>query len=99
MYKRQASGHLDFTNDFEESVFKIEPKIKQIKSKLLDLRASKALLSGSGASVFAMFDNEEKRQDAIVAFKDTNVRTFAVETISRLKYREFLEPCKFLLPK
>lgn len=94
------SGHLKFTNDFEGSVFKIEPEIKHLKQKLLQLGAREALLSGSGASVFAIFDNAEKQQFAISAFESyTNIRKFAVKTISRLEYRKFFKSCEYLLPK
>lgn len=98
--ERVESGHLNFINDFEESVFKIEPRIKLIKEKLLDFGANVALLSGSGASVFAVFDNEEKQQVALSAFKsEFNLRKFAVRTVSQQEYKNFLEPCKHLLPK
>lgn len=94
------SGHLSFINDFEKSVFKIEPELKRIKEKLLDSGADVALLSGSGASVFAIFDNEEKQQFALKAFEsEKEMRKFAVRTISRREYIDFLKPCKHLLPK
>lgn len=94
------SGHLKFINDFEESIFKIEPRIKQIKEQLLNLGAKSALLSGSGASVFAVFDNENQQQVALSAFEsENNLRKFAVKTVSRQEYRDSLEPCKHLLPK
>jgi 4-diphosphocytidyl-2C-methyl-D-erythritol kinase len=46
-------------------------------------------MSGSGASVFAVFENEETRQatqDALAEERDW--RKFAVATISREKWRE-----------
>jgi 4-diphosphocytidyl-2-C-methyl-D-erythritol kinase len=49
-------------NDFETSVFQTAPEIKRVKNKLLESGAIQALLSGSGASVFAIFDKEETRQ-------------------------------------
>ena len=45
-------------NDFETSVFKRHPEIAEIKSKLLNLRAVYAAMSGSGSSVFGIFENE-----------------------------------------
>ena len=45
-------------NDFEPSVFKLFPKISELKSKLLDLGAVYAAMSGSGSSVFGLFKNE-----------------------------------------
>lgn len=86
-------------NDFEASVFRIAPEIKIVKEKLLSFGAKNALLSGSGASVFAMFDKEETRQAAQKAIvNEKNWRMFAVATISRAQYREALKPCISLLP-
>ena len=86
-------------NDFEPSVFKIQPEIKRVKEKLLELGASRALLSGSGASVFAVFDKQETRQTTLKALEDRhNWRMFAVATISRNKYREALEMSEKLFP-
>lgn len=45
-------------NDFEISVFKQFPKVKEVKEILYELGASYASLSGSGASVFGLFDRE-----------------------------------------
>lgn len=43
-------------NDFEASVFLKYPEIEQIKSKLYQMGAICSLMSGSGSSVFAIFD-------------------------------------------
>jgi 4-diphosphocytidyl-2-C-methyl-D-erythritol kinase len=43
-------------NDFETSVFSKYPEIEQIKSKLYQSGALFSLMSGSGSSVFAIFD-------------------------------------------
>lgn len=45
-------------NDFERSVFPKFPQIAEVKQVLLDLGATYAAMSGSGASVFAIFDKE-----------------------------------------
>lgn len=45
-------------NDFEKSVFKKYPEIKSIKDKLYSLDASFASMSGSGSSVFGIFEEE-----------------------------------------
>lgn len=78
-------------NDFEQSVFAMFPEIADAKQRLLDLGAVNASLSGSGASVFAIFDNEETRQAAYKALdQESTWRKFVVSTISRQKYREAL---------
>ncbi|KQC01900.1 4-(cytidine 5'-diphospho)-2-C-methyl-D-erythritol kinase [Pedobacter sp. Hv1] len=43
-------------NDFEESVFEQYPEIDEIKTKLYAAGATFALMSGSGSSVFAIFE-------------------------------------------
>jgi 4-diphosphocytidyl-2-C-methyl-D-erythritol kinase len=79
-------------NDFESSVFSFAPEIKRAKETLLELGAVTALLSGSGASVFGLFDTEETRQTAQKALENEfNRRSFAVATISRNEYREALK--------
>jgi 4-diphosphocytidyl-2-C-methyl-D-erythritol kinase len=47
-------------NDFEKSVFEKHPEIGDIKSTLLRFGASFALMSGSGSSVFGLFDDYEQ---------------------------------------
>ena len=78
-------------NDFEASVFAAYPEIARVKQTLLDLGAVNAAMSGSGASVFAVFDNKETRQAAQKALDhESTWRKFAVSTISRAQYREAL---------
>ncbi len=78
-------------NDFEKSVFKVEPEIERVKKKLLKLKAERALLSGSGASVFALFDDKAQLQNAFEALKsEQDWRKFIVRTISRREYRTLL---------
>lgn len=80
-----------FKNDFEISVFAAYPEVERVKNTLLDLGAERAMLSGSGGSVFAVFDKEETRQAALKALDtEVNWRKFAVTTISRNEYREAL---------
>ena len=79
-------------NDFEKTVFKIEPEIGRVKKKLLELKAEHALLSGSGASIFAVFDDKEQLQNACSALKiEQDWRKFVVRTISRREYRTLLK--------
>ena len=44
-------------NDFEESVFSLHPEIAAAKQRLYDLGAVYAAMSGSGSSVFGIFDH------------------------------------------
>ncbi len=93
---RKEAGSLDprssvLTNDFERTVFSAHPEVENVKNTLLGLGAANSALSGSGASVFAVFEKEETRQAAIKALDQASTwRKFAVSTISRDKYREAL---------
>ncbi|PYS87167.1 MAG: 4-(cytidine 5'-diphospho)-2-C-methyl-D-erythritol kinase [Acidobacteria bacterium] len=82
----------ELKSDFEKTVFAAFPEIGNAKTRLLDLGARRALMSGSGASVFGIFDNEETRQTALKALgQETDWRRFAVAAVSRNEYREKLE--------
>lgn len=50
-------------NDFEPSVFANYPEIDKIKTQLYQAGAKFALMSGSGSSVFAIFEKEVKLPD------------------------------------
>lgn len=79
-------------NDFEATVFADFPEIGKAKQTLIALGAERALMSGSGASVFGIFDKDETRQAALKALdNEVNWRKFAVAAISREQYREALE--------
>lgn len=83
--------HLALKNDFEQSVFANFPEVKRVKDTLLDLGAVNAAMSGSGASVFAIFDKQETRQAAQDALDiERDWRKFAVSTVSRSEYRDAL---------
>lgn len=48
----------DLHNDFEDKIFKRYPEIESVKSKLYNLGAIYASMTGSGAAVFGLFENE-----------------------------------------
>ena len=50
---------LAVTNDLEDVVLAAHPEIAEIKRRLLSLGARHALMSGSGATVFGVFENVE----------------------------------------
>ncbi|WP_353722400.1 4-(cytidine 5'-diphospho)-2-C-methyl-D-erythritol kinase [Dyadobacter sp. 676] len=47
------------TNDFEATLFKKYPLLKEIKEKLYDLGAEYAAMSGSGSTLFGIFRKEQ----------------------------------------
>ena len=84
--------HSTLKNDFESTVFAAFPEIGRAKQTLINLGAKQALMSGSGASVFGIFDKEETRRAALKALdNEVNWRKFAVAAVSRAEYREALE--------
>ena len=48
----------ELVNDFERSVFPLHPEIGYIKQRLLDAGAIYASMSGSGSTVFGLFEND-----------------------------------------
>ncbi len=78
-------------NDFEKTIFEVAPETAQAKKELLELGAQTALLSGSGASVFAIFDTNELRQNALSRLREArDWRVLPAETVSRADYQKTL---------
>jgi len=93
--RKDADGldpyHSVLTNDFERSEFSDYPEIERVKNTLIELGAVTAAMSGSGSSVFAVFDKKETRQAAKKALdQESTWRKFVVSTISRDEYCEAL---------
>ena len=57
-----------FENDFERVIRSAYPKIVEIKSQLYDCGAIYAGMSGSGSTVFGIFDNRELLQNSSEQF-------------------------------
>ncbi len=55
-------------NDFESSIFPLAPQIADIKNTLLEIGAVYASMSGSGASVYGIFNNDKMADEAINRF-------------------------------
>ena len=58
------------TNDFEVSVFSALPQLWLIKAQLIDAGASYAAMSGSGSTIFGIFDNDKLAGAAADTFTD-----------------------------
>jgi 4-diphosphocytidyl-2-C-methyl-D-erythritol kinase len=71
-------------NDLEAIVFQEHPEIFGIKKNLLDLGAKGALLSGSGSTVFGIFDNSETANAAYARLGGGKFRLFLAESIISL---------------
>ena len=51
-------------NDFEEVIFSENPELLLVKENLMDLSNKKALMTGSGSTIFAIFDNMDEAKIA-----------------------------------
>ena len=76
-------------NDFERVIFPLYPEIERARDVLLANGATSALLSGSGASVFGLFENAQQCQRARARLQaEPGWQVFACATLSRRDYRE-----------
>jgi 4-diphosphocytidyl-2-C-methyl-D-erythritol kinase len=74
-------------NDFESVVFRSSPEVERARDALLEAGAPHALLAGSGASVFAVFENRKAQQRAIQALQmEAGWRLFPCKTVGRERY-------------
>lgn len=64
-------------NDFEPSVFAALPQLWLIKAQMLDQGAQYAAMSGSGSTIFGIFDNDKLADDAADTFADCD--TFVLQ--------------------
>ena len=73
-------------NDLEEVVIAAHPEIAEVKRRLLDLGARHALMSGSGATVFGVFDNSEVAERAQSEVRSTGYWAERVRTVDGQEY-------------
>ncbi|HEX8178239.1 MAG TPA: 4-(cytidine 5'-diphospho)-2-C-methyl-D-erythritol kinase [Pyrinomonadaceae bacterium] len=89
---------VELTNDFAPVVFRLQPEIARAHAALLKVGARAAALSGSGASVFGIFDSERTRGSAHTALQtEAGWQVFACTTLARTAYRQALGACAALL--
>ncbi|MFV0350009.1 MAG: 4-(cytidine 5'-diphospho)-2-C-methyl-D-erythritol kinase [Halodesulfovibrio sp.] len=76
MYTRPSSRALWLFNSFESVVFAAFPKLRAYKGSLIRHGAAAVVMSGSGASLFALYRETEKAMQASDALAREGVRTF-----------------------
>ena len=69
------------SNDFEQIVFNHFPEIKEIKDKMLDFGADYSMMTGTGSTVWGMFESEEAAYQTELFFKCKNYFTFIQNSI------------------
>lgn len=70
---RHPRSAIPFTNDFEEPVFALLPRLRAFKQRLLDAGAVWAGMSGSGSTIVGAFKNPAERDRAAGSFEDVRV--------------------------
>lgn len=69
------------SNDFEKIVFQHFPEIKKIKEKMLHFGAKHCMMTGTGSTVWALFEDKEAAYQTELYFKCKNYFTFIQESI------------------
>jgi 4-diphosphocytidyl-2-C-methyl-D-erythritol kinase len=78
-------------NDFERAIFRLKPEIERAKNALRLNGARRALMTGSGSSLFGIFENRETLARAARSLRtETNWRVFSCSTLSRAQYTQAL---------
>lgn len=81
-------------NDFEPAVFRLHPEIARARAALEGAGARSAALSGSGSSVFGLFESGAEAARAAEALRlESGWRVFRCATLSRAAYAATLGAC------
>jgi 4-diphosphocytidyl-2-C-methyl-D-erythritol kinase len=78
----------ELRNDLEEAVLPVHPQIAEIRGRLLRMGARLAMMSGSGATVFGVFDNSESLERTLAEMRASGYWAEGVGTISRREYQD-----------
>jgi 4-diphosphocytidyl-2-C-methyl-D-erythritol kinase len=73
-------------NDLEGPVLAAHPEISEVKRGLLSLGAKHALMSGSGATVFGVFDNLQAAEQSETEMRAAGYWAERVRTVDRHEY-------------
>jgi 4-diphosphocytidyl-2-C-methyl-D-erythritol kinase len=66
----------DLRNDFENVVFESYPLVRQIKEEILHWGASFAMMSGSGSTIFGLFQDAEVAENLAIEFAGRGYKAF-----------------------
>ena len=84
LHSEYAQMGATWFNDLEPIVFKEYPELSEIKKEMLTLGAKGALLSGSGSTVFGVFDNPEIAKNAYAQLDRGGLTLFLAESVASL---------------
>ncbi|MBS1809310.1 MAG: 4-(cytidine 5'-diphospho)-2-C-methyl-D-erythritol kinase [Acidobacteria bacterium] len=89
-YARMRRETWKLRNDLEYPALALYPLIGQIKQQLMTLQAIAVLMSGSGSTVFAIFESDVARTQAINSLGNSDWWCAATRTLSRDEYQAAL---------
>lgn len=75
-----------FTNSFEPVIGAQKPEIAKVKRLLLESGASFAAMSGSGSTIFGVFEESSQPEDAAYRLRAEGFRTYAASPLARTQY-------------
>jgi 4-diphosphocytidyl-2-C-methyl-D-erythritol kinase len=79
-------------NDLEVPVLAAHPEIAEVKRRLLSLGARHALMSGSGATVFGVFDNLKTAERSVTEMRAAGYWAERARTVDRQEYHATIFP-------
>ena len=82
--KSDAPALTELCNIFEGAVFKTCFKAETLKNRMIELGAADALMSGSGPSVFGLFENETAARAAADAISKEGARAYYAHSVGRV---------------
>lgn len=86
-YARMRQGTWHLRNDLERPAFVLYPLLETVKQRLDNLQATAVLMSGSGATVFAVFESDAARAQAEQALSETGWWCARTRTLRRDEYQ------------
>lgn len=79
------SRHADIVcNDFERTVFPAHPELAALKQRLIDAGAYYAAMSGSGSTIYALFEDDPEKSDKSVTPTDTTLADYDLTDLAPL---------------
>jgi 4-diphosphocytidyl-2-C-methyl-D-erythritol kinase len=84
------SGPIRLCNDLEIPVLARHPLLNQIKHRLIEAGASGVLMSGSGSTIFAIFESDKARSEAQADLSKHGWWCEPARTLGRAEYHQLL---------
>ena len=82
--KSDAPALTELYNIFEDAVFKTCFKAEALKKRMIELGATVSLMSGSGPSVFGLFEDESTAKAAADAISKESARAYYAHSVGRV---------------